>query len=260
MIARCLRSLFIASFVGFLPVSHGWCQIASFPAEPIADAFVATGSNGNFSGDNFGAAGALAIAAPGLPEGEFQTVMKFDLSGASSAFNSMFGAGQWTVQSMTLQLTSSPHNNAIFNTISPGRFNISLMQNNSWIEGTGTGGTPTTDGISFNSLQSTYINKATDQALGTFSFGGGSSGVNSYALGLASGIVGDLMNGNDASLRLYAADDMVSYLFSSRMAGSILSPALVVDVSAVPEPRGVTITAIAGIAVLLAYYARRIRI
>lgn len=260
MIARSFRLSLFVSLLGFFSLSAGHCQVGSFTAEPIADAFVATGPNGNLSGDNFGAAGALAIAAPGLPEGEFQSVMKFDLSGAASSFNSMFGAGQWIVQSMTLQLTSSPHNNAIFNVISPGQFNISLMQNNSWVEGTGTGGAPTTDGISFNSLQNTYINGATDQALGTFSFGGGSSGVNSYTLGLTSGIVGDVMNGDEASLRLYAADNMVSYLLSSRMAGSILSPALVIDVSAVPEPRTITIGAIAGIAVLLGYYARRIRI
>jgi hypothetical protein len=234
--------------------------VAFFTSFPSADAFVATGTNGNLSADNFGEAGALAIAAPGLPEGEFQTVMKFDLSGASASFNRMFGIGQWTIQAITLQLTSSPHGNSIFNPVAAGRFNVSLMQNNSWVEGTGTGGIPTADGVSFESLQSTYIDNATDQALGTFALGGESTGLNNYSLGLTSGLVGDLMNGDEASLRLYAADNMVSYLFSSRTAGSILSPALVIDVSAVPEPRGITISAIAGIAVLLAYYARRIRI
>jgi hypothetical protein len=225
------------------------CGASSFSTNPVADAFVATGPTGNLSADNFGAAGALALAAPGLPQGEFQTVIKFDLSGAVSSFNAQFGVGQWTVQSVKLQLTSSPHNNAIFNNIAAGKFNVSLMQNNSWVEGTGTGGIPTMDGISFNSLQSTYINNATDQALGTFSFPGGSSGVNSYALGLTSGVVTDLVGGDDLSLRLYAADTSVSYLFSSRNAGGSLEPDLIISAAAAPEP-GTLALGVLGLAAL----------
>ena len=40
---------------------------------------------------------ALAVAASGLPNGEFQTVLKFDLSGARDAFNAQFGAGEWSI-------------------------------------------------------------------------------------------------------------------------------------------------------------------
>jgi hypothetical protein len=132
-------------------------------------------------------------------------------------------------------LTASPHNNAIFNNIAAGQFNVSLMQNNSWVEGTGTGGIPSNDGISFSTLQSTFINNATDQGLGTFSFAGGSSGTANYSLGLTSGLIGDLLQGNQASMRLSAADDVVSYLFSSRSGGTTSTrPTLVIDV--VPEP------------------------
>src|SRR5581483_9794337 len=88
-------------------------RATSFTTTPIADAFVTTGTNGNLSSDNFGAAGALAIAAPGLPGGEFQSVLRFDLSGARSSFDAQFGAGQWAVQSAMLQLTASPHGNNI---------------------------------------------------------------------------------------------------------------------------------------------------
>jgi hypothetical protein len=180
------------------------CEAASssYSTNPIADSFMATGTNGNLSGDNFGAAVALAVAAPGLPQGEFQTVMKFDLSGAASSFDAQFGVGKWNVQSVTLQLSSSPHGNAIFNKVAAGQFDISLMANNSWVEGTGTGGIPTTDGISYNSLASTYINSALDQGLGAFSFGGGTSGVTGYALGLTSGLVDDVTGGDELSLRL----------------------------------------------------------
>jgi hypothetical protein len=206
---------------------------AAFTNGAIADAFVATGPTGNLSGDNFGAAGALSVAAADLPQGEFQSVLEFNLSGAASAFNAEYGAGQWTIQSAALELTASAHGNAMFNTVAAGQFGVSLMQNNSWIEGTGTGGAPTTTGITYNSLEGVYINSAADQALGTFSFAGGTSGTASYSLNLAPGLVGDVEGGNDLSLRLFAADNSVSYLFTSRE-GAPNGPELVI--TAVPEP------------------------
>jgi hypothetical protein len=209
------------------------CGAALFTNAPIADAFVATGPTGNLSGDNFGAAGALAVAAGDLSQGEFQTVIQFDLSAATSAFNADYGAGDWTVQSMTLELIASGHGNSIFNNPAAGQFEVSLMRNNSWVEGTGTGGAPTTDGITYNSLQGVYINNATDQALGAFGFAGGSSGQNNYALTLSSGLVADVEGGDDLSLRLSPADNDISYLFSSRMA-SPNGPELVI--AATPEP------------------------
>ena len=209
------------------------CGADTYVATPIADAFVATGPTGNLSGDNFGAAGALAVAAGDLPQGEFQSVMQFDLAGAVSAFNADYGVGQWTIQSVSLELSASPHGNSIFNPPAAGEFGISLMQNNSWLEGTGTGGTPTTDGITYNSLQNQYINNATDQALGTFGFPGGSSGEEGYLLSLASGLVSDVQGGDDLSLRLFPDDNNVSYLFSSRETGAT-GPELII--TATPEP------------------------
>jgi hypothetical protein len=70
------------------------CGADTYTTAPIADAFVATGPTGNLSGDNFGAAGALSVGAGDLSQGEFQTVMQFNLSGAASAFNAEYGAGQ----------------------------------------------------------------------------------------------------------------------------------------------------------------------
>jgi hypothetical protein len=207
---------------------------ASYITTPVSDAFVTTGATGNLSGNNFGLAGSLAVAAGGLPQGEFQSVLQFDLSGARNSFDAQFGAGLWGIQSVTLKLTSSPHGNPIFNDIAAGQFNVSLMQNNSWLEGTGTGGVPTTDGISYSSLQSIYINNTLDQSLGAFSFPGGSSGPNNYSLGLSSGLGADVLAGTLLSLRLDAGDDHVSYLFSSRNAGVAVQPNL--TIVAVPEP------------------------
>jgi hypothetical protein len=246
-----MRALFgtACAFIVSTLISCG--QPATFSSQSIADAFVTTGADGSLSSSNFGGAGALAVSASGLPQGEFQSVLKFDLSGAENSFNTQFGAGQWTIQSVTLQLTAAPHSNPIFNNIAAGQFNVSLMQNNSWVEGTGTGGVPTSDGISYNSLLGVYVNNASDQALGTFSFSGGSSGQDSYTLTLSSGLVADVMSGSDASLRLFAADDSVSYLFDSRTGGgsSAFHPDILLDAVPVPEPRTAALC-VASLAVL----------
>ena len=228
-------------------VSMVWVTICSgqglFTSEPIADAFVTPGATGSLSSSNFGAAGSLAVAAGDLPQGQFQSVIQYNLSGDLNAFNTEFGAGNWTVQSVTLTLTASPHGNAIFNAVSAGSFGISLMQNNSWVEGTGTGGAPTSDGISFNSLANTYINNSIDQTLGTFSFAGNTGGANSYSLILSSGLIADIVGGDDLSLRLFAADNNVSYLFNSRNTAAAMTsePTLAVQVALGPEPSSVSL-------------------
>ena len=86
---------------------------ASFSLNPGADAFVTTGALGDLSNNNYGAAGALSLAASGLPSGEFQSVLRFGLSGAKSAFDAQFGAGQWSVQSVKLQLTTASPKNVL---------------------------------------------------------------------------------------------------------------------------------------------------
>src|SRR5208283_3018409 len=105
---------------------------------------------GNLSGNNYGGAGALSIAAPGLSKGEFQSVLQFDLSGARASFDAQFGAGQWTLQSISLTLTATSPNNSIFNATSAGQFGVSWMQNDSWIEGSGTPASPTMTGITYS--------------------------------------------------------------------------------------------------------------
>jgi len=252
---KCFIKFLLVTIAG-LTASIGIGQTGSFSVQPIADAFVTPGASGSLSSSNFGAAGSLAIAAPGLAQGEFQSVLKFDLSGAQSSFDAQFGAGQWVIQSVTLQLTSSPHNNAIFNNIAAGQFGVSLMQNNLWVEGTGTGGVPSSDGVSFNSLLATYVNNANDQALGTFNFPGGSSGQNNYNLSLSSGLVTDVTSGSDLSLRLFAADSSVSYLATSR-SGSSGRPDILVQVVAVPEPNTMALCGMALVLFCLVQAVRR---
>ena len=171
-------------------------------------------------------------------------MIKFDFSGVRSSLDAVYGAGNWSIQSVSLQLTSSPHNNVIYNDIAAGLFGVSLMQNSSWVEGTGNASNPTSNGITYNTLQNTFINNATDQALGTFNFPGGSLGANSYSLGLSSGLTTDILAGSIASLRLFAADNQVSYLFSSRAMPSPNLPQLII--TAVPEPGCLALMGLAG--------------
>jgi hypothetical protein len=205
---------------------------ASATANPSADTFVSAAQPNN----NYGAAGALEVSAAGSSQGEYQTLMKFDLSGIKSSFDTTFGTGQWNVQSGSLQLTTALPGNPIFNANAAGQFGVSWMQNDSWLEGTGTpGGPPVNDGMTFSTLPAFL--SGSDQSLGTFAFLGGNSGANIYPLNLASGLLSDITGGNAASLRLSAADGSVSYLFNSRSFGQVaLRPILSVVAVAVPEP------------------------
>jgi hypothetical protein len=199
----------------------------------MADAFVTTGPSGNLTLNNYGGAGALSIAAPGLSRGEFQSVLQFDLSAARASFDAQFGAGQWSIQSISLSLTATAPNNPIFNNGAAGLFGISWIQNDSWVEGTGSPGSPTQTGITFASLPGFL--SAGDESLGTFNFGGGTNGIAAYSLGLASAFSADVLAGNVASFRLFAADSSVSYLFDSRSFGTVPARPLL-SIVAVPEP------------------------
>ena len=202
----------------------------------IADAFVAAGPTGNLRTNNYGGGGALAVAAAALPNGEFQSVLRFDLSGVRAAFDAQFGAGQWSVLSIALQLSSSPHSNPIYNDVAAGRFSVSLMTNSTWVEGTGNASNPGTNGITFQTLQTNFISPA-DQPLGAFAYDGGTNGANSYALALSPNLLDAVLGGSRASLRLSAADNTISYLFSSRSASpSLLQPQLLLTAAAGAAP------------------------
>lgn len=223
----------LLAIISLLTATSFAASAASFNTNATADAFVATGPSGNLSGNNYGGAGSISLGAPGLPEGELQSVLRFNLGAGVASFNSTFGVGQWNIQSVMLQLSAAPANNGIFNSPAAGLFGISWMQNDSWEEGTGSPSSPGASGITYASLQSTFIG-AGDENLGTFGFNGATSGASSYALGLTPGFTADLLAGGDASLRLFAADSVVSGVFNSRNFSAAFRPLL--TVVAVPEP------------------------
>jgi hypothetical protein len=226
------QSAFVAGALNLLLAVS--VHAATFNLNPSMDAFVTTGPSGNLSGNNYGGAGALSVAAPGLVQGEFQSVLQFDLAAARSAFDTQFGVGQWNIQSITLSLTAAAPLNPIFNASTAGQFGITWMQNDSWTEGTGNPSAPAATGITFASLPS--YTSGGDESLGTFSFAGGTSGTAAYTLSLTPGLLADTTAGQFVSLHLSAADNIISYLFDSRDFGTASARPLL-SIVAVPEPQ-----------------------
>ncbi len=229
---------------------------ATVGLNPAADAFVTTGPSNNLTTNNYGAGGSIGLAAPELPKGEFQSVVRFDTSTAKSSFDTLYGAGAWSVQSVTLQLAATTVNNTNFNANAAGSFAVSWMQNDGWTEGTGTPNAPGTTGITFATLQSTFMNPGSDEALGTFSYNGSSSGSSVYTLNNPSGFLSDILAGDMVSLRLSGADSSVSYLFNSREFGTVANRPLL-SITVIPEPGTTALLGLGGLMGI--FFARKAR-
>jgi hypothetical protein len=232
----------------------GSTAAAVINVNPTADAFITASSadpNAGLPSANYGGAGALMVSGSGTTKGEMQSLLKFNLASAKVSFDTMYGAGNWIVDGITLQLgtnfgtSGAQPNNPIFDTISGGLFKVDWLANDNWGEGSGNPGAPffpanaPVDGITFGSLG--LLLSGADQTLGTFTYtpvgNTNPPGVSpaGFALGLSAGFFADIAAGNDVSLRAYPGDASVGYLFNARSFGTAVNrPVLVV--SAVPEP------------------------
>lgn len=208
------------------------------------DAFLAAGSPTNPNGadlraENFGAAGVLAIAPPAATNGEFQTVLKFDLSGASDLFDSNYGTN-WAITAITLDFTGNvatngeQPQNAIFNPVNTGSFIIEWMADDDWVEGTGRPMAPATSGVTYDSLAGLLAEPHEALCTNTYLPPGENVHV-LWPLPLAAGLVANVAAGGPVAFRLYAADDQVSYLFNSHNFGNGNQP--LIHVTAVPVLR-----------------------
>jgi hypothetical protein len=253
------HNLFLAVFA--FAVS---AQAAIVSMEPTADTFVTSGSGDPNAGSptaNYGAAGAMMISGSSGAKGTMQSLMKFNVASAKASFDSTFGAGQWTVNGITLRLGTNAGvqgaqpMNAIFNPINTGLFKVDWMSSDGWAEGTGTPQLPTTDGVTFNTLGS-FLSGA-DRTVGTFTYTpAGDNTTATYTLTLDAGMTADVAAGGDVSLRGYAGDATVGYLFNSRLVGTTTNrPLLTVSAIALPEPG--TGTLLAGAALLGLMHRRR---
>ena len=229
------------------------------PLTPAADVSVIPSADTFLFADepnsNYGSAGQLSVSDPTRPQGQYQSLLRFDLAAAKASFDATFGPGQWRLQAATLRLSTANPNNAIFNPNTAGSFGAGWMQNDAWVEGTGSPISPTSDGVTFNTLPSFL--SAQDQPLGTFNFPGGNSGAHTYALNFGPGLTSDLEAGDPLSIRLFPeAGGTVAYNFSSRTFQTAANrPLLTLSATAVPEPATGAITAV--FTLLLAARRRR---
>jgi len=203
-----------------------------------ADAFLATGSTNNpagadLTGLNFGAAGMLVVAPAASGEGEFQSILKFNLAAAVGLFNTNYGAGNWSVSALSLTLTGNygiagvQPNNAIFPVVQGGQFVIEWLANDDWLEGSGTPRLPTTDGVTYDSLPDLLSGTHAILATNLYTPPGNNVPV-TYSLPLASNLLANVAAGGDVTFLLYAADNVVGYLFNSWNYGNGNQPLITV--------------------------------
>jgi hypothetical protein len=206
---------------------------ATISLNPVADAFVSSANPTN----NYGAAGAVSVAAAGLAKGEFRSLFRFDLASAKTNFDASFGVGNWFLVFASLQLTAASPNNPLFNASAAGSMAATWMQNDTWTEGAGTPMAPGASGITWTSLPSFL--SPNDQSLGTISFDGATTGTRVYPLLIATGLSSDAAAGSLSSILLSAAngDTSVAGLFNSRSnVNEANRPVLILTAAAIPEP------------------------
>ena len=257
---RAQARIFVWLGVGWLVASTVSAQVIVTNA-PVSDAFVRSADPTH----NYGAAGALAVSGSiatnptsGLQQGLLDSFLQFNVAGDITTFNTIFGAGQWTITNVTLVVTAQSANNADFN-YGSGSFEVRWIGNNSWLEGTGTPMAPGSSGITY-SQESSILNPGVDQSLGTFTYNGATSGQVKLLLGSATSFISDLSTGTLASLYMTATPgSMVGFTFNSRNFGTSSAwPMLDVTAVAIPEPSTITLIGLS-IAGLVAMRRRGVR-
>ena len=205
---------------------------------PDADAFVRSLDPTH----NYGLAGALSVSGSSAVNGSGQQMglldsfMRFSLAPTIGQFNTTFGAGNWTITGISLQLTETPTpNQTIFNR-GTGLFEVRWLANDSLVEGTGTPMAPTTDGITYNG-EGYPLSPGSDLSLGTFT-NAGTATKQTFALPTgSSAFLSDVTGGNEVEFFLTAASSTVGFTFNSKdFVTPSGRPILEVTAVAVPEP------------------------
>lgn len=213
-----------------MPLIWGLTVSNSFAAstiqlKPTADAFVSSASPST----NYGAQGTLAVAGANSGKGTFESVLKFDLAGALSQFDTAFGTGNWSISTVTLGFASNVgnqggvSNNAIFPVINGGLFSILWMQDDSWTE----------TGVTYNNLGNFT---SVTSSLGSWSYvPPGNNVAVTRDLGTNTSLLADVNAGGSVSFLVSPGADTVAYLFNSRTYSSAANHP-VLTVTAIPEP------------------------
>ncbi len=176
---------------------------------------------------NFGSAGALVVSGSGSANtnGQFASLLKFDLATAKTAFDAAYGIGNWTLDSIQLQLNATTPGNPTFNANTAGLVLVEWLADDTWLE----------NAITWNGMAA--LVGTGNESLGSLAYNGASTGLAIANLTASTGFTTDLQNGSTASFRLAAGDADVSMVVNSRNFGTAASrPTLILSASAVPEP------------------------
>src|SRR5580704_10219868 len=227
----------LAFYLGLAGGGNASAQI-TVTNNPAIDAFVRSADPTH----NYGAAGALAVSGSiatnslGAQGGLLDSFLQFNVSSAVSSFNTAFGVGQWTITGITLGVTAMAPNNPVFN-YGSGTFAVNWLANNGWTEGTGTPASPGGTGITY-SQESSLLNSNVDEALGTFNYGGATTGRMNFSLGLTPGFTSEISTGSLVSLYMTATtNSTVGFTFNSENFGTASArPSIIITAVAVPEP------------------------
>jgi len=146
------------------------------------------------------------------------------------------GEKDWIITSTEMFLTEmAAPDNAIFNR-GVGVFEIRWIVSDEWVEGTGKPNMPTSDGLTWQDLQ-TIVNSNLDVSLGLFTNSGSNRQI-SFGLILQESFVADIRHGGEAGLYLTARSNEVGFTFNSRNFGNTNSqPLLMITAMANPHPK-----------------------
>jgi hypothetical protein len=203
---------------------------------PIEDAFVRQSDPSS----DFGAAGLLCAAGAdsvngvGQPRGRFDSLLQFDMSGPVLAFDTAYGAGNWDISQIVLQVAQVAAPENAFFPRGIGDFDVFWLSEDSWSEGAGTPNAPipgTGDQLTWNTLEA-LLTSGSETLLGTFA-NMGVDGTNQYGLVPQMAITSDMKSGGIVTLHVSPRSSNLGFTFHSKDFGDPLGhPQLIV--SAIP--------------------------
>ena len=210
-----------------------------------ADTYVSSGQPTS----NFGSMGAMEIAVPTAAQNRTEeSLIRFNTLAIESAFNADYGAGNWTITSITLSLFSNfstagvQPNNSSFNQIAAGGFEFDWLSNDSWSE----------TGITWNTLSTVLPGTGNNAlaSLGDFNWSADGSTSQNWTLNLDPNLVNDIATGDPVTIfGQPTAGSTVGYLFNT-LNNNPAYLNVTADVVAAPEPSALVLAA-AGLAGLV---------
>ena len=230
-----------------LPLSLS-AQTTTLSQVVSADTYVSSGQ----PDQNFGTMGAMEIAVPNSTQSRTEeSLIRFNTATIDSTFNADYGAGNWTINSVTLTLFSNfatggvQPGNGSFNIIAAGGFELDWLSDNNWSE----------TAITWNNISSILpgTGNNTSASLGDFYWPAAGAASTTWTLGLDPNLVSDIGSGGLVTIfGQPTAGSTVGYLFNTLNN----SPAVLnVTASVVPEPSVMAL--VASSLVGLAAYRRR---